>query len=183
MLLSDQGIGQAIREGQLSVDPLDRDLIQPASIDVRLGRTFRVMQGSAHGFLNPRDGFPGSSTLVEVPDGKPFELWPLQFVLGHTVETLRLGATVAGQLAGKSTLARFGLVIHSTAGWIDPGFHGQITLELSACQPIQLWPGDPVGQVAFFQTNCPAVRPDGHAGLRSRYQNQAGPTPARPAPR
>ncbi len=180
VLLSDRDLREAIKNGHLAVDPLDpaSNRVQPASIDVTLGRHFRVFHGHTRSHIDPARPMPGLTKAVRSDDGG-FILHPGEFVLGTTVEhfTLNPEAPLAGRLEGKSSLGRLGLLVHSTAGFIDPGFTGHVTLELSnvATLPIKLYVGMKVGQVCVFRMTSPADRPYGSAGLGSRYQGQRGP--------
>src|SRR5690606_2941465 len=143
VLLSDRDLLLELKSGQLELDPFDPELVQPSSIDVRLDHQFRVFNNHLHTHIDPRERQDDLTTLVEVPEGEPFVLHPGEFVLASTLETVALGDQLAARLEGKSSLGRLGLLVHSTAGWIDPGFTGQVTLELSnvARLPIRLWPG------------------------------------------
>ena len=181
MLLSDRDLHQAISTGRLGVTPYDREMLQPASIDVRLDRQFRVFQTHAHTHIDPSIEQPDLTHLVE-PDGDdPFVLHPGEFALASTYETVSLPDDLAARLEGKSSLGRLGLVTHSTAGFIDPGFEGHVTLELSnlATLPIKLWPGMKIGQLCVIATSGPAERPYGSGAHGSRYQGQRGPTASR----
>src|SRR5437763_2658950 len=181
MLLSDRDITGAIAEGRLGIEPYDAGLVQPSSIDVRLDRFFRVFNNSQYTHIDQAVQQDDLTSLVE-PDGEdPFVLHPGEFVLGSTLEVVTLPDDLAGRLEGKSSLGRLGLLTHSTAGWIDPGFTGHITLELSnvANLPITLWPGMKIGQLCLFRLSSPAEHPYGSAGVGSRYQGQRGPTPSR----
>src|SRR5690606_32736743 len=155
--------------------------VQPSSIDVRLDRQFRVFNNHLYTYIDPRERQDDLTTVVEVADGEPFVLHPGEFVLASTIETVTLGDHLAGRLEGKSSLGRLGLLVHSTAGFIDPGFSGQITLELSnvATLPITLWPGMRIGQLCLFRLSSPARYPYGSKVYGSRYQGQRGPTPSR----
>lgn len=180
MLLSDRDLSSAIDEGRLSLDPYDPQLLQPASIDVRIGHQFRVFNNHLYSHIDPY--YPGDlTTVVPIPPGDHFVLHPGEFVLATTLETVALDATLAARIEGKSSLGRLGLLAHSTAGFIDPGFSGQITLELSnvARLPILLWPGMRIGQLCVFALSSPAEHPYGSARLNSRYQGQTGPTASR----
>lgn len=181
MLLSDRDIRSAIDSGRLSIDPFSPDLVQPSSVDVRIDRFFRVFNNSKYTHIDPKKEMPELTTEVEVPEGEPFVLHPGEFVLAATLEKFSLPADLAGRLEGKSSLGRLGLVTHSTAGFIDPGFSGHITLELSnvANLPITLWPEMKVGQLALFQMSSPAETPYGSSALGSKYQGQRGPTPSK----
>jgi dCTP deaminase len=181
MLLSDRDLHEQIASGALVLDPFDPTLVQPASIDVRLDRYFRVFNNSKYTHIDPAVQQDELTALVEVPTDEPFVLHPGEFVLGSTYETVTLPDTLAGRLEGKSSLGRLGLLTHSTAGFIDPGFTGHITLELSnaANLPITLWPGMKVGQLCLFRLTSPSLHPYGSAEYGSRYQGQRGPTPSR----
>lgn len=147
MLLSDRDIKQAIEGGTLGIDPYDPALVQPSSVDCRMDSFFRVFNNSKYTHIDPKLKQDDLTTLVEVPEGEPFVLHPGEFVLGSTLERFTLANTIAARLEGKSSLGRLGLLTHSTAGFIDPGFDGCITLELSNVSnlPITLWPGMKVG--------------------------------------
>ena len=181
MLLSDHDIRDAIDSGRLGIDPYDASLVQPSSIDVRMDKFFRVFNNSKYTHIDPKQEMPDLTSEVEVPDGEAFVLHPGEFVLASTLEHFTLPADLAGRLEGKSSLGRLGLLTHSTAGFIDPGFSGHITLELSnvANLPITLWPGMKVGQLAIFNMSSPAEVPYGSGALGSKYQGQRGPTPSR----
>nr|WP_275433381.1 dCTP deaminase [Corynebacterium imitans] len=181
VLLSDHDIRDAIDSGRLGIDPYDASLVQPSSIDVRMDKFFRVFNNSKYTHIDPKLEMPDLTTAVEVPEGEAFVLHPGEFVLASTLEHFTLPADLAGRLEGKSSLGRLGLLTHSTAGFIDPGFSGHITLELSnvANLPITLWPGMKVGQLAIFNMSSPAEVPYGSGTLGSKYQGQRGPTPSR----
>ncbi|APT93803.1 deoxycytidine triphosphate deaminase [Corynebacterium phocae] len=181
MLLSDRDIRAAIDSQALGVEPFSPELIQPSSIDVRLDKFFRVFNNSRYTHIDPKEEMPDLTKLVEVEDGDAFVLHPGEFVLGATLEMFTLPDNLAGRLEGKSSLGRLGLLTHSTAGFIDPGFSGHITLELSntANLPITLWPEMKVGQLALFKMSSPAESPYGTGALGSKYQGQRGPTPSR----
>ncbi len=181
MLLSDRDLKAEIEAGTLVLDPFDPSLIQPASIDVRLDRFFRVFNNSRYTHIDPSRQQDELTELVEMADADAFVLHPGEFVLGSTFESVTLPDTLAGRLEGKSSLGRLGLLTHSTAGFIDPGFTGHITLELSnaANLPITLWPGMKVGQLCLFRLTSPSQHPYGSAVYGSRYQGQRGPTPSR----
>src|SRR3954463_3001558 len=183
MLLSDRDIRADLDAGRIGLDPLDREMIQPSSIDVRLDRYFRLFDNHKYPVIDPSIDQPELTRLVEVDTGEPFVLHPGEFVLGSTYEQVTLPDDVAARLEGKSSLGRLGLLTHSTAGFIDPGFSGHVTLELSnvATLPILLWPGMKIGQMCFFQLSSPAQKPYGSAEYQSRYQGQRGPTASRSA--
>lgn len=181
MLLSDRDIKRAIDDGDLGIDPYDPTLVQPSSVDCRMDRFFRVFNNSKYTHIDPKKRMEDLTSLVEVPEGDPFVLHPGEFVLGSTLERFTLSNKIAARLEGKSSLGRLGLLTHSTAGFIDPGFDGCITLELSNVSnlPITLWPGMKVGQLAIFNLTSPAEIPYGSGKLGSKYQGQRGPTPSR----
>ena len=181
MLLSDRDIRANISSGDLVIEPFDARLIQPSSVDVRMDRFFRVFNNSKYTHIDPKLQQDELTSLVEVAEDEPFVLHPGEFVLGSTLEKFTLPDHLAGRLEGKSSLGRLGLLTHSTAGFIDPGFSGYITLELSnvANLPITLWPGMKVGQLAVFKLSSPAETPYGSGALGSKYQGQRGPTPSK----
>ncbi|EHR63866.1 dCTP deaminase [Saccharomonospora cyanea] len=182
MLLSDRELRKALESGRLGVDPFDPVMVQPSSIDVRLDRFFRVFDNSKYTHIDPQLRQDELTSLVEKDgDEDPFVLHPGEFVLASTFELFTLPDDLAGRLEGKSSLGRLGLLTHSTAGFIDPGFSGHITLELSnvANLPITLWPGMKIGQLCLFQLTSAAEHPYGSPEAGSRYQGQRGPTPSR----
>src|ERR1700754_706821 len=181
MLLSDRDLVTEIKSGALTLEPFEPALVQPSSIDVRLDRLFRGFNNPLSTHIDPAIQQDELTSLVEVPDGQPFVLHPGEFVLASTMEVISLGDRLAGRLEGKSSLGRLGLLTHSTAGFIDPGFSGHVTLELSnvANLPIMLWPGMKIGQLCIFRLSSAAENPYGSAAAGSRYQGQRGPTPAR----
>src|SRR6476660_2897735 len=181
MLLSDRDLLAEIDAGSLGLDPFDASLIQPSSIDVRLDRYFRVFNNSRYTHIDPKVQQDDLTTLVEVDGQDAFVLHPWEFVLGSTFEGVTLSDSLAGRLEGKSSLSRLGLLTHSTAGFIDPGFSGHITLELSnmATLPIKLWPGMKIGQLCFFRLTSAAEHPYGSGEYGNRYQGQRGPAASR----
>ncbi|MCM3660433.1 dCTP deaminase [Georgenia satyanarayanai] len=181
MLLSDRDIRAQIDGGRVHLDPYDPAMIQPASIDVRLDRWFRLFDNHRYPVIDPAQDQSELTRLVEVAPEEPFVLHPGEFALGATYELVTLPDDVAARLEGKSSLGRLGLLTHSTAGFIDPGFTGHVTLELSntATLPITLWPGMKIGQLCFFQLSSPAEHPYGSGAQGSRYQGQRGPTASR----
>ncbi|MET8571797.1 dCTP deaminase [Streptomyces sp. NPDC004783] len=181
MLLSDRDLHDAISRGQLGVAPFDEAMLQPASIDVRLDRSFRVFESHRHACIDPAAEQDDLVRPVRVENGEPFVLHPGEFVLASTYERVHLPRHLAARLEGKSSLGRLGLITHSTAGFIDPGFEGHVTLELAnvATLPIKLWPGMKIGQLCVFQLTSPAEHPYGSALRGSRYQGQRGPTASR----
>lgn len=181
MILSDGSIREALASGRIGVEPIADGALQPASIDVRLASAFRVFVNHRRTAIDPREAQHDLTTPIDASEDEPFVLHPGEFVLGATIERVRLAADVVARLEGKSSLARLGLVVHSTAGFIDPGFEGDVTLELSnvATLPMLLHPGMRIAQLAFFALDRPAERPYGSEGLGSRYQGQSGPTSSR----
>ena len=181
MLLADTDILACVADGLIGLDPYDPAMVQPSSIDVRLDRYFRLFDNHKYPHIDPSAPQEDLTRLVEAAPGEPFVLHPGEFVLGSSLERVTLSATLAARLEGKSSLGRLGLLTHSTAGFIDPGFSGHITLELSnvATLPILLWPGMKIGQLCFFQLSSPAAHPYGSGASGSRYQGQRGPTASR----
>lgn len=181
MILSDRSIRAAIAQGRVTVEPFDPGLIQPSSLDIRVDHRFRVFAGHRYPFIDPREPQPGLTTEVLADNGQPFILHPGEFVLGSTMEWVRLAADIVARLEGKSGLGRLGLLIHSTAGFVDPGFEGHLTLELSnvARLPIAIYPGMRIGQLSFYELSTPAEFPYGTPEAGSKYQGQRGPTPSR----
>ena len=181
MLLSDRDIKAELAAERIGLQPLDLGMVQPSSVDVRLDRFFRLFDNHKYPFIDPAVDQPDLTHLVEVEPDQPFILHPGEFVLGSTFESVSLPDDIAARLEGKSSLGRLGLLTHSTAGFIDPGFSGHVTLELSnvATLPIKLWLGMKIGQLCFFQLSSPSEKPYGSASYSSRYQGQRGPTASR----
>ena len=181
VLLSDRDIRAEIQSGRVRVEPYDEGMIQPSSIDVRLDRFFRVFENHKYSVIDPSVEQSELTREVEVKSKEFFILHPGEFVLASTYEVISLPDDVAGRLEGKSSLGRLGLLTHSTAGFIDPGFSGHITLELSnvANLPVKLFPGMKIGQLCLIRLTSPAEHPYGSAVYGSRYQGQRGPTPSR----
>jgi dCTP deaminase len=181
VLLSDRDLAKELESGRLGVAPYDPAMLQPSSIDVRLDRFFRVFDNTRYTHIDPALRQDELTSLVEQEGDDPFVLHPGEFVLGSTFELVTLPDDLAGRLEGKSSLGRLGLLTHSTAGFIDPGFSGHITLELSnvANLPITLWPGMKIGQLCLFRLSSSAEHPYGSERAGSRYQGQRGPTPSR----
>ncbi|WP_350348424.1 dCTP deaminase [Agromyces sp. G08B096] len=181
MLLSDRDIRSELGRERIRLDPYDPAMVQPSSIDVRLDRYFRLFDNHKYPFIDPAEDQPELTHLIEVRPDEAFVLHPGEFVLASTFEAVTLPDDVAARLEGKSSLGRLGLLTHSTAGFIDPGFTGHVTLELSnvATLPIKLWPGMKIGQMCFFRLSSPAEKPYGSADYSSRYQGQRGPTASR----
>ena len=181
MLLSDRDILAEIDAGRVVLDPYEPGMLQPSSIDVRLDRFFRVFDNHKYPHIDPAQDQSDLTRLVE-PDGdEPFILHPGEFVLGSTYETVTLPDDIAARVEGKSSLGRLGLLTHATAGFVDPGFSGHVTLELAnvATLPIKLWPGMKIGQLCFFRLSSPTENPYGSGPYANRYQGQRGPTASR----
>ncbi len=181
MVLSDRTIRRYLEEGRIELEPYDAALMQPASVDVRVDRYFRVFRNSRYPYIDVKQAQEDMTELVEIDDETPFVLHPGEFVLGSTLERVKLADDLVARLEGKSSLGRLGLLIHSTAGFIDPGWDGHVTLELSnvASLPITIYHAMKIGQLSFMQLTEPAEHPYGSGGLGSKYQGQKGPTPSR----
>ncbi len=181
MILSDRSIREALEAGRIIIEPLDQHAVQPSSVDVRVDDSFRVFANHRHPYIDVRQPMPDLTELVKVGEDEPFILHPGEFVLGSTYERLVLPDDLVARLEGKSSLGRLGLLIHSTAGFVDAGWDGWLTLELSnvSTLPIAIYPRMRIGQLAFFQLSTPAEYPYGSHGLRSKYQGQRGPTASR----
>jgi len=181
VLLSDRDITRHIDAGRVLLDPYDPAMVQPSSIDVRLDRFFRLFDNHKYPFIDPAQEQPELTRLVEVDADEAFILHPGEFVLASTLEQVSLADDIAARVEGKSSLGRLGLLTHATAGFVDPGFSGHVTLELSnvATLPIKLWPGMKIGQLCFFQLSSPAEHPYGTQKRGSHYQGQRGPTASR----
>jgi dCTP deaminase len=181
VILSDGTIREQLDTGRIVIDPLLDGAIQPSSVDVRLASAFRVFANHRHPVIDVREEQPELTELVENPPDEPFVLHPGEFVLGATLERIALPDDIVARIEGKSSLGRLGLVIHATAGFVDAGFDGDVTLELSnvATLPILLYPGMRIAQLAFFQLDRPAQQPYGAGATGSKYQGQRGPTASR----
>lgn len=181
MLLSDRDIKAEIAAQRIQLEPLDLGMVQPSSIDVRIDRYFRLFDNHKYPVIDPAEDQPDLTRMIEVDPAEGFILHPGEFVLGSTFEQVTLPDDVAARLEGKSSLGRLGLLTHSTAGFIDPGFSGHVTLELSnmATLPIRLWPGMKIGQLCFFRLSSAAEHPYGSNKYGSRYLGQRGPTASR----
>jgi dCTP deaminase len=181
VVLSDRTIRRLLAEGRIGIDPYDETLLQPSSVDVRVDRFFRVFHNARYPFIDVKQPQEELTELVEIADDQPFILHPGEFVLGSTLERIQLPDDLVARLEGKSSLGRLGLLIHSTAGFVDPGWDGHVTLELSnvANLPITIYYGMKIGQLSFVQLTEPAERPYGSDALGSKYQGQQGPTPSR----
>jgi dCTP deaminase len=181
VLLSDRDIRSEIKSGRVAVEPFDEAMIQPSSVDVRLDKFFRVFENHKYSVIDPSIEQAELTREVIAEDDEAFILHPGEFVLASTYEIITLPDDIAGRLEGKSSLGRLGLLTHSTAGFIDPGFSGHITLELSnvANLPVKLYPGMKIGQLCLIKLSSPAEHPYGSAVYASRYQGQRGPTASR----
>ena len=181
VILSDRSIREQLAAGRIIIDPLDETCIQPSSIDVNVSNHFRVFRNHTAGVIDVKKDMTHLTELVEIADGDAFMLHPGEFALGSTLERVGVPDDMVARVEGKSSLGRLGLLIHSTAGFIDAGFDGHITLELSnvANLPITLYPGMKIGQVSFMMMTTPADKPYGKGAKGSKYQGQRGPTPSR----
>jgi len=181
MVLSDRDIRAAIEAGRIQIDPYTPEAVQPSSVDLHLDRRFRVFRNNRYPYIDVRQEQPELTEIVEIDGDEPFILHPGEFVLGSTLERIRLPDDLVARLEGKSSLGRLGLLIHSTAGFIDPGWDGHVTLELSnvANLPITIYPGMKIGQISFFRLSTPADVPYGSTSTKSKYQGQRGPTASR----
>lgn len=181
MIFSDRTIRKMISSGRIVIDPFEDSMVQPSSVDLRCAPDFRVFENHRYPVIDPKANQPHLTKGVSATADEPFILHPGEFVLGSTLEVIGLADDIVARLEGKSSLGRIGLLIHSTAGFIDPGFKGQVTLELSnvANLPITIYPGMKIGQVSFYQLSTAAEHPYGSEGTGSKYQGQSGPTPSR----
>jgi dCTP deaminase len=181
MILSDRTIREELKAGRIEIEPFDETAIQPSSVDLRLGRFFRVFLNHTTRVIDVKENQENLTPLVEIGDDDAFILHPGEFVLGSTLERVALPTDLVARLEGKSSLGRLGLLIHSTAGFVDAGWNGHLTLELSnvANLPITLYPGMKIGQISFLKMTTAADRPYGSKETGSKYQGQRGPTPSR----
>jgi dCTP deaminase len=181
VILSDRTIREELAAGRIVIDPLDEADIQPSSVDLRIDRYFRVFRNHSMRVIDVKEDQEELTELVEIGDEDAFILHPGEFVLGSTAERVALPNDLVARLEGKSSLGRLGLLIHSTAGFVDAGWDGHLTLELSnvANLPITLYPAMKIGQISFLRMTTPADRPYGSAQVGSKYQGQRGPTPSR----
>jgi dCTP deaminase len=181
VILSDQSIREELASGRIVIDPLGEDAIQPSSVDLHVDRYFRVFRNDTTPYIDPKQRQEDLTELVEVQEDGAFILHPGEFVLGSTLERVALPDDLVARLEGKSSLGRLGLLIHSTAGFVDAGWDGHLTLELSnvANLPIALYPGMKIGQISFLRMTTEAEHPYGSGTTGSKYQGQRGPTPSR----
>ena len=177
-VLSDRDIRAALASAEVRIDPYDPRDLQPSSVDLHLDRSFRVFRNNRYAFIDVRTPQPDLTELLRIDDDEPFILHPGEFVLGQTIEWVELPDDLVARLEGKSSLGRLGLLIHSTAGYVDPGWKGNLTLELSnvANLPITLYYGMRIGQISFLRMSSPVDRPYGSSELGSKYQGQSEPT-------
>ncbi len=181
MILSDRSLREQIEAGRIVIDPFDERCVQPSSIDVKIGNLFRVFRNHTSAVIDVKQNQENLTELITIADDGVFMLHPGEFVLGSTLERIGVPDDLVSRIEGKSSLGRLGLIIHSTAGFIDAGFDGHVTLELTniATLPITLYPRMKIGQVSFMQMTTPADRPYGSGARGSKYQGQRGPTPSR----
>lgn len=181
MILSDRTIREELASGRIVIDPLGPKALQPSSVDLRLDRHFRVFRNHTMGHMDVKQNLEDLTELVSMLGENPFMLHPGEFVLGSTLERIVVPSDLVARLEGKSSLGRLGLLIHSTAGFVDAGWDGQLTLELSnvARLPITLYPGMKIGQISFIRMTTPADNPYGSGAVGSKYQGQIGPKPSR----
>lgn len=177
-VLADRDILAAIDAGRIVIRPFDPADVQPASVDLHLDHRFRVFRNNRYPYIDLRQAQPDLTELLEIGPDEPFILHPGEFVLGQTLEWVELPDDLLAHLDGKSSLGRVGLLIHSTAGYVDPGWRGTLTLELSnvANLPIALYQGMKIGQISFVRMSGPVDRPYGSPELGSKYQGQSEPT-------
>ena len=178
MVLSDRDIRAALEGGRLRIKPYDPADLQPSSVDLHMDRAFRVFRNNRYPYIDVRSPQPDLTELLTVADDEAFVLHPGEFVLGQTLEWIELPDDIVARLEGRSSLGRLGLLIHSTAGYVDPGWKGNLTLELSnvANLPISLYYGMKIGQISFLRMTSPVERPYGSPELGSKYQGQSQPT-------
>jgi dCTP deaminase len=181
VILSDRTIREEIEAGRIEIDPFDPACVQPSSVDLHVDAVFRVFHNARYPYIDVRKPMEDLTEVVQVKEGEAFILHPGEFVLGATKERIRLPEDLVARLEGKSSLGRLGLLIHSTAGYVDPGWDGYLTLELSnvANLPITIYPGMKIGQISFFRLTTAAETPYGSERARSKYQGQRGPTPSK----
>tara|TARA_B100000902_G_scaffold6342_1_gene8219 strand:- start:10594 stop:11160 length:567 start_codon:yes stop_codon:yes gene_type:complete len=180
-MLSDKDIKKSLKNKEIQITPLDENYIQPSSVDLRVGSDFRVFENHKYSHIDPKAEQNDLTTLVNSSQEEPFVLHPGEFVLGTTYEKVTLSNKIVARLEGKSSLGRIGLLIHSTAGFVDPGFSGYLTLELSnvANLPIKIYPEMKIGQISFYYLNSPSESEYGSSVYGSKYQGQKGPTPSK----
>jgi dCTP deaminase len=180
-VLSDGTIRRLVAEGRIVVDPWDESLVQPASVDLRLGNSFRVFHNHRVTAIDLRDPPRNLTEEVVIEEGDPFAIHPGEFALGRTLEAVEIPDDVVARIEGKSSLGRLGLIVHATAGFVDPGFKGTLTLEITNLTrvPIKLYAGLPIAQLSFMALDAPAEHPYGSEALGSHYQGQVAATESR----
>lgn len=181
MILSDRSIKEEIKKGRVVITPYDPKSVEPSSYDVRLDNKFLIFKHSSHAFIDVRKKMNGLMEMVTIKDDEPFILHPGEFILGSTFERIKLPNNIVARIEGKSSLGRLGILIHSTAGYVDPGWDGNLTLELSnvAKLPITLYYKMKIGQISFARMTTPVDKPYGSKGLKSKYHGDKGPSPSR----
>ncbi len=181
VILSDRTIREEVAAGRIIIEPFEDGAVQPSSVDLRLDKYFRVFRNHTLSHIDVKQNLEELTELVEASDEDPFILHPGEFVLGSTAERVAIPADLVGRIEGKSSLGRLGLLIHTTAGFVDAGWDGQLTLEFSnvASLPITLYPGMKIGQISFIRMTTEADQPYGTGKLGSKYQGQKGPRPSR----
>ena len=181
VVLSDRSIAEALASGRLVIDPIGEEALQPASVDIRLDRQFRVFRNHRDSYIDVREPVEDLTEVETIEDDQAFVLHPGEFVLGSTLERIRLADDLVSRVEGKSSLGRLGLLVHATAGYVDPGWDGHLTMELSnvANLPIRLYYGMKIGQLSFLELTTAAEHPYGSKELNSKYQGQTGPTASR----
>jgi dCTP deaminase len=180
-VLSDGTIRRLVEEGRIKIEPWDAERVQPASVDLRLGDSFRVFHNYRTTAIDLREPPENLTEEVKIGEGDPFVIHPGEFVLGRTLEWVELPDDIVARIEGKSSLGRLGLIVHATAGFCDPGWKGTLTLELNNLTrvPIKLYPGLPIAQLSFMTLDKPAKRPYGSPGLGSHYQGPRAATESR----
>jgi dCTP deaminase len=178
LILSDKTILEEVAAGRLKIEPFKRENVQPSSVDLYVSNEFRVFRHTSHTHIDLKKPLDDFTELIVVSEDKPYILQPGEFALGSTVESFELPDDIVGRLEGKSSLGRIGLLVHATAGFIDPGFSGDLTLELSNVSrlPIAIYPGMKIAQISFMRMTTPALRSYGTKELGSKYKGQRGPT-------
>jgi len=178
VVLSDRSIKEALDSGRIIVSPIGENAIQPASLDIRLDREFRVFRNHRDSFIDIRSPMESLTEIETIDDDQAFVLHPNEFVLGSTIELVELPNDIVARVEGKSSLGRLGLLVHATAGYVDPGWQGKLTMELSNVSnlPIKLYYNMKIGQLSFFELSTPSDNPYGSGAIKSKYQNQEGPT-------
>ena len=180
-VLSDGTIRRLVEEERIKIRPWDPTMVQPASVDLKLGTSFRVFHNHRLPAIDLAQPPSGVTEHVQIDDDANFVIHPGEFVLGTTVEWVELPDDIVARIEGKSSLGRLGLIVHATAGFVDPGFSGTLTLEITNLTrvPIKLYAGLPIAQLSFMALDAPAERPYGSEALGSHYQGQVAATESR----